>query len=96
MAPPITETRETRGNIPENIKFAKIEHTIKANKAGKIRAIDNKKINMMAVLAGSPIDKHSGLYLYKHVGEKVKKGEPLLTKLVVLLTKLLRQQWRRG
>ena len=49
------------------------------NNSGKIIEIDNKKINSLARICGCPMDKSAGLYLYKHVGEKLKKGEKLLT-----------------
>ena len=34
---------------------------------------------MVAILAGSPADKGSGLELHLHVRDKVSKGEPLIT-----------------
>ena len=33
----------------------------------------------MARVAGAPIDKYAGVYLYNHCGFKVKKGEKLIT-----------------
>ncbi|MBM3247201.1 AMP phosphorylase [Candidatus Pacearchaeota archaeon] len=45
----------------------------------KIKSINNKKINAIASSAGCPMDKGSGIYLYKHVGDNVKKGEKILT-----------------
>ena len=48
-------------------------------KDGKIKDIDNKKITMLARIAGCPMDKFSGLYLYKHIGDRLKQGEKLLT-----------------
>lgn len=44
-----------------------------------IKEINNKNINFLANIAGSPMDKGAGLYLHKHLGEKVKKGEKILT-----------------
>ena len=41
--------------------------------------IDNKKINSLVRMAGSPLDKPSGIYLYFHVGDKIKKREKILT-----------------
>jgi len=52
---------------------------VMATKSGKIKAIHNKKINALAKVVGCPIDKFSGLYLPYHVGDKVKKSQPLLT-----------------
>lgn len=48
-------------------------------KKGKIKEIHNQKINYLARLAGCPMDKFSGVYLHHHVGDKVKKGDKLLT-----------------
>jgi AMP phosphorylase len=67
-----------RGNL-NRIKSAKFKKDILMKKEGKIAEIDNKKINSLARVCGCPMDKFAGLYLYKHVGEKLKKGEKLLT-----------------
>ena len=50
-----------------------------ASKSGKILEIDNKRINTLARNAGCPTDKFAGVYLYNHVGTKVKKGDKLFT-----------------
>jgi len=49
---------------------------IKSEKDGKIVEIDNKKINFVARVAGCPVDKLAGIYLMKHLGDKVEKAEP--------------------
>ena len=61
------------------LKTAKFTHTILAKKLGKINLIDNRKINHLGRLGGCPIDKGAGLYLHKHVNDKVKKGDSLVT-----------------
>lgn len=61
------------------IKYAKFKRDLHAKRAGKISFIDNKKINMLGRVAGSPVDKPAGLYLHFHVGDKIKKGETLIT-----------------
>ena len=66
------------GNL-NRAKFAKFKKDIFMKKNGKIREIHNKKITMLARKAGCPMDKTAGLYLYKHVGDNLKKGEKLLT-----------------
>ncbi len=63
----------------EDITLGKYTWTFKAPRRGKITRIDNHLISKVARLAGCPKDKEAGLYLYKHVGEKVQKGEPLYT-----------------
>ena len=66
------------GKIKEIIP-PKIYKHIFAEKNGKIKQIENKEINSLARSAGCPLDKYSGVYLYKHVGEKVKRGDKILT-----------------
>ncbi len=63
----------------KKIKLAKFKKDIIMKKSGKIKEIDNKKITSLARIAGCPMDKSAGLYLYKHVGNRFKKGEKLLT-----------------
>lgn len=61
------------------LKNAKFCHDIKSSEAGKVKSIDNKQINYLARILGCPIDKSSGVYLYKHLGDSVLKGEKVLT-----------------
>ncbi len=63
----------------EKIPKAKFSKTITASRKLKIKHIDNKKINFLARIAGSPADKSAGLYLWKHVGKSIKRGEKILT-----------------
>ena len=73
------EIVKAQGGSSKRIKPAKFCKDIIAKKTRKISEIDNKKINSLARIAGSPMDKSAGLYLYKHVGDKVKKGEKIIT-----------------
>lgn len=66
------------GNI-KKIKLGEFKKDIFAKKSGEISEINNKKINLLARVAGCPTDKASGVYLYYHVGKKVKKGDKILT-----------------
>ena len=50
-----------------------------STKKGKVIGIDNLSISRIARIAGAPHDKGAGIYLYKHIGDKVKKGEKLFT-----------------
>lgn len=63
----------------KNIKFAKFKKDIHSKKSGKITDVHNKKINAVARFAGCPVDKASGLYLHYNLGDKVRKGEKLVT-----------------
>jgi AMP phosphorylase len=59
-------------------KLGKFRKEIFAEKSGVVKEIDNKKMNLIGHIAGSPMDKGSGIYLEVHVGDKVKKGEKLM------------------
>lgn len=44
-----------------------------------IESFDVKHITMIARLLGAPNQKKSGMYLNKKIGEKIKKGDPIVT-----------------
>jgi len=62
----------------ENLKLGKFKKIIKAKKSGNIISIDNKGINSLCRILGTPETTSAGVYLHKHVGE-IKKREPILT-----------------
>jgi thymidine phosphorylase len=70
---------EAQGGKIKELLPAKFSFTIKAEKSGKVMEIDNKKISKIARVAGCPMDKSSGLFLYVHINDKVSKGDSLLT-----------------
>ncbi|MBI2565337.1 AMP phosphorylase [Candidatus Woesearchaeota archaeon] len=59
---------------PSNLTF-----TLRAANNGYITHIDTIAIAKIARLAGAPKDINSGIYLYKHKDNYVKKGDALLT-----------------
>lgn len=63
----------------KRLHFAKLKKDIFVKNHGEIVEIDNQKINELARIAGSPVDKRSGIYLHFHVGGSVKKGDKLVT-----------------
>ena len=63
----------------EDIKIGKFVHDILSPKSGKVAGIDNIAVSRIARIAGAPLDKGAGIYLYKHVRDKVKRGEKLFT-----------------
>ncbi len=65
--------------LKEKLALGECKANIKSDKQGKIEEISNRKMAYVAKMAGSPSDKSAGIYLYKHVGEKVDKGENLFT-----------------
>ena len=73
----IIEAQE--GKIPKYIKVGKYSKNILSKKSGKIKHISNYNINKVARFAGSPQDSGAGIYIYKKVGDSVKKGETLFT-----------------
>jgi len=70
---------KAQGGVLKEIKPAKFKKNVLSKKSGRISEIDNKKISSLAMVAGCPLDKFAGLYLYFNVGDKIKKHEKLLT-----------------
>ncbi len=64
---------------PEKIQVGKFSKIIYSKKSGKVKSIDNNMIKDVGRLLGAPHNKKAGLYLYKKVGNKVKKKEKLFT-----------------
>ena len=65
-------------NKLKELKLAKFKKIIPAQKSGNITTIDNKGINSLCRILGTPETIAAGVYLHKHL-EKIKKGEPLIT-----------------
>ena len=64
---------------PSKIKLGKVKYDVRVKKNGVIREISNRAISKIARVAGAPDFDGAGIYLYKHVGDKVKKGDKLFT-----------------
>lgn len=64
---------------PNTLSLGKYPSVFTAPRAGTVRALSNTKLSKVARLAGCPRDRSAGIYLHKHVGERVRKGEPVLT-----------------
>ena len=62
----------------KELKPAKFSKTIYSNKSGKIFNINNKKINQIGRILGTPGSVTAGAYLHKHLGS-VKENDALLT-----------------
>ena len=63
-------------------KMKKVGHhqmSVFAEKSGKVVLIDNKLVANIARTAGAPKDSGAGIYVYKKLGDKIKKGEKLYT-----------------
>lgn len=59
---------------PHRASYGKI---IKADKAGMVTEIDNRKIAKVAKLAGAPHAASAGIYLYASIGLRVEQGQNL-------------------
>jgi len=66
------------GNL-KRLKLGSFKEDIHSKIKGKVVEIDNRLISALARMAGCPIDKYSGIYLHKHVGDGVKKGEKIMS-----------------
>ena len=77
------EMVKAQGGKPEikanSIEIGKYDESIYAENSGIVHAIDNDVIKHIGRHLGAPYDKKAGLYLYKHVGDKVKEGEKLFS-----------------
>jgi AMP phosphorylase len=73
------EIIRSQGGKVKILEPAKFRRDILSGKSGKVFDIDNKKINLLARIAGCPVNKFAGIYLYCHVGNKVKKDGKLMT-----------------
>ena len=73
------EIIKAQGGALKKLKLAKFQKNIFSRSAGKIYEINNDEINFLARLCGCPADKSTGLYIYSHVGKRIRKNEKLLT-----------------
>lgn len=73
------EIIKAQGGNLKNLRPAKFKKDIFSEKTGKIVEINNKKINSLGRFAGCPSSKPSGVYLYHHVNDYIKKRELILT-----------------
>ncbi|MDR0423202.1 MAG: thymidine phosphorylase family protein [Rickettsiales bacterium] len=71
----IVESQGRHDGIPS----AKIQHDVIADKNGEVISFENKKLAKMCQIVGCPTVKEAGLYLHKHIGNKVRKGDKLFT-----------------
>jgi len=62
-------------DVPREI--GRLCNTVAADRDGSVAAIDNQQMAHIARLAGAPMDKGAGVDLYKKVGDRVRRGEPL-------------------
>jgi thymidine phosphorylase len=64
---------------PDKLKPEKFSFNYNAPKKGVLKCLDNIAIAKTARLAGAPLDKGAGIFLHHNCGDRVKKGEKILT-----------------
>ena len=64
---------------PEEIKLGRFRYDVVSGVRGTVRKLSCNAVSKIARVAGAPVDRGAGVYLYKHVGDKVNKGEKLFT-----------------
>jgi thymidine phosphorylase len=68
---------DAQGARDPSRKVGGLCNVIHAERDGSISSIDNQQMARIARLAGAPMDKGAGVDLYRKVGNKVRRGEPL-------------------
>jgi len=64
---------------PEQLECGNFKKNVYASKGGTVRELNNKFVSKIARVAGAPQDKTAGIYLYKKLDDKIKRGELLFT-----------------
>jgi len=68
---------EAQGTSDVSREVGHLCDTINAERDGSVAGIDNQQMARIARLAGAPMDKGAGVDLYRKVGDKISRGEPL-------------------
>lgn len=74
--------KEQKGNPDiscSDFKLGSHKFEVESYKKGRITSVDNKQINILARILGSPDDKKAGIYLQRRLEEKVEKKDVLMT-----------------
>jgi thymidine phosphorylase len=69
---------EAQGGLREPPR-ARLREPVVAERGGRVRAIDNRRLARAAKLAGAPKDAAAGLQLHVRLGDVVQRGQPLFT-----------------
>ena len=68
---------EAQGTSDVSREVGHLCDTINAERDGSVAGIDNQQMARIARLAGAPMDKGAGVDLYRKIGDKISRGEPL-------------------
>lgn len=66
-----------QGPQTQTFDLGSLTHDVLAGENGTVTAIDSYRLSRIARLAGAPMDKGSGIHLFKKIGDRVRKDEPL-------------------
>jgi thymidine phosphorylase len=58
---------------------APYQAAVPSARAGRVTAIDNRRLARLAKLTGAPLARSAGLVLHRRIGDAVERGEPVLT-----------------
>jgi putative thymidine phosphorylase len=75
----IIKAQDGKITDPEKLKIGKLKYDFKAKNPGIITRINNKSISKIARASGAPQSIGAGVYIHKHIGQKVKKHEKIIT-----------------
>ena len=73
---------------PEDIEVGRHTLDVTSDNRGAVLWFDNHLLVAMARLAGAPKDKKAGIVLHKKIGQRVKKGEKVMTVFAEKATKI--------
>ena len=73
------EIMKAQGGKVRKLELAKFSKDIKVIKKCKIKKINNKEMNLLARILGCPEDKRAGVYLHRHIGDTLERGDNMIT-----------------
>lgn len=68
---------DAQGRRDDGLRLGRLSFEAKSPAAGYVTGIDNLQLARVARLAGAPMAKGAGVDLFKKLGDRVRKGEPL-------------------
>jgi AMP phosphorylase len=69
----------TRKVKSSEIKVAHLQHDLLSDRDGTVKTLNNQELVKIAKALGNPKIKEAGMQMHKVPGDKVSKGEPLIT-----------------
>jgi AMP phosphorylase len=75
----IINAQGKRFTDPDKIPIGAWTYDYRAERSGKIHSISSAAISKIARVAGAPEDNGAGIYMHKHCGDRVKKGDTIFT-----------------